>query len=124
MATKETRKSRSRATKKATKKATKSSTKAKGSARSKGAKATTKSAAAKSSKATKNGTKSKSVPTASGGKSKGRERKEIQLLLEKGRLRGFLSYDEINDALPPEMVSSEQIDDLRHAAQRERHQRG
>jgi RNA polymerase primary sigma factor len=43
---------------------------------------------------------------------KGRERKEIQALLERGKSKGFLTYDEVNDALPPEMVSSEQIDDL------------
>ncbi len=43
---------------------------------------------------------------------KGRERKEIQMLLDRGRAKGFLTYDEVNDALPPEMVTSEQIDDL------------
>ena len=47
-----------------------------------------------------------------GGKSKNRERKEVQGLLDKGRSKGFLTYDEVNDALPPEMVTSEQIDDL------------
>ncbi|MBN8609219.1 MAG: RNA polymerase sigma factor RpoD [Deltaproteobacteria bacterium] len=41
-----------------------------------------------------------------------RERKEVQLLLEKGRAKGFLTYDELNEALPPEMVTSDQIDDL------------
>jgi RNA polymerase primary sigma factor len=41
-----------------------------------------------------------------------RERREIQLLLERGRSKGFLTYDEVNDVLPPEMVSSDQIDDL------------
>jgi RNA polymerase primary sigma factor len=39
-------------------------------------------------------------------------RKEIQRLLDFGTERGYLTYDEINDALPPEMVTSEQIDDL------------
>ena len=48
----------------------------------------------------------------SGGRSKGRDRREVQALLEKGRVKGFLTYDEVNDALPPEMVTSEQIDDL------------
>ena len=42
----------------------------------------------------------------------GRERKEVQALLERGRNKGFLTYDELNDALPPEMVTSDQIDDL------------
>ena len=41
-----------------------------------------------------------------------RERKEVQALLEKGKAKGFLTYDELNDALPPEMVTSDQIDDL------------
>ncbi len=43
---------------------------------------------------------------------KGRERKEVQQLVERGRLQGYLTYDEVNDALPPEMVTSDQIDDL------------
>ncbi len=43
---------------------------------------------------------------------RGRERKEVQALLDKGRSKGFLTYDEVNEALPPEMVSSDQIDDL------------
>jgi RNA polymerase primary sigma factor len=42
----------------------------------------------------------------------GRERKEVQALLDRGRSKGFLTYDELNDALPPEMVTSDQIDDL------------
>ena len=40
------------------------------------------------------------------------KRKEVQRLLELGAKRGFLTYDEVNDALTPEMVTSEQIDDL------------
>src|SRR5688500_13091343 len=48
----------------------------------------------------------------SNGKARGRERKEVQQLIEKGRTKGFLTYDEVNDALPPEMVTSDQIDDL------------
>ncbi len=43
---------------------------------------------------------------------KSRERKEVQALIEKGHDKGFLTYDEINEALPPEMVTSDQIDDL------------
>ena len=45
-------------------------------------------------------------------RAKSRERKEVQALLDKGKAKGFLTYDEVNDALPPEMVTSEQIDDL------------
>jgi RNA polymerase primary sigma factor len=40
------------------------------------------------------------------------KRKDVQRLLELGTSRGFLTYDEVNDALTPEMVTSEQIDDL------------
>ena len=40
------------------------------------------------------------------------KRKEIQRLLTVGKQKGFLTYDEVNDALPPEMVTSDQIDDL------------
>ena len=45
-------------------------------------------------------------------KLKGRERKEVQALLERGRMQGHLTYDELNEALPPDMVTSDQIDDL------------
>ncbi len=45
-------------------------------------------------------------------KLKGRERKEVQALLERGRAQGQLTYDELNEALPPDMVTSDQIDDL------------
>jgi RNA polymerase primary sigma factor len=40
------------------------------------------------------------------------KRKEVLRLLEIGTGRGYLTYDEVNDALTPEMVTSEQIDDL------------
>lgn len=42
----------------------------------------------------------------------GKDRKEVQALLERGKARGYLTYDEVNDALPPEMVTSDQIDEL------------
>ncbi len=45
-------------------------------------------------------------------KIRGRERKEVQVLLERGRMQGHLTYDELNEALPPDMVTSDQIDDL------------
>ncbi|MEM9195974.1 MAG: RNA polymerase sigma factor RpoD [Myxococcota bacterium] len=41
-----------------------------------------------------------------------RDRKEVQTLIERGRAKGFLTYDEVNDGLPPEMVNSDQIDEL------------
>jgi RNA polymerase primary sigma factor len=40
------------------------------------------------------------------------ERKEVKDLLEAGRQKGFLTYDEVNDALPSDIVSSDQIDDV------------
>jgi len=43
---------------------------------------------------------------------KGQERKEVQRLIEKGRKQGYLTYDEVNDALPEDVISSEEIDDI------------
>ena len=40
------------------------------------------------------------------------DRKEVKDLLEVGRQKGFLTYDEVNDALPSDIVSSDQIDDV------------
>jgi RNA polymerase primary sigma factor len=40
------------------------------------------------------------------------ERKEVKDLLETGKQKGYLTYDEVNDALPADVVSSDQIDDV------------
>jgi RNA polymerase primary sigma factor len=40
------------------------------------------------------------------------DRSEVKALMERGRDKGFLTYDEVNDALPADIVSSEQIDDV------------
>jgi RNA polymerase primary sigma factor len=40
------------------------------------------------------------------------ERKEVKALMDAGREKGFLTYDEINDALPQDIVSSDQLDDV------------
>jgi RNA polymerase primary sigma factor len=40
------------------------------------------------------------------------DRKEVQVLLDQGRQKGFLTYDEVNEALPDDIISSEQIDDV------------
>ncbi|MFW9897466.1 MAG: RNA polymerase sigma factor region1.1 domain-containing protein, partial [Candidatus Thorarchaeota archaeon] len=32
--------------------------------------------------------------------------------MELGKEKGFLTYDEVNDVLPSDMVSSEQLDDI------------
>ncbi|MDY6848038.1 MAG: RNA polymerase sigma factor RpoD [Thermodesulfobacteriota bacterium] len=37
---------------------------------------------------------------------------EVQQLIDLGREKGFLTYDEVNDLLPADIVSSEQIDDV------------
>ncbi len=37
---------------------------------------------------------------------------EVQQLIELGKEKGFLTYDEVNDVLPSDMVSSEQLDDI------------
>jgi len=43
---------------------------------------------------------------------KERERKEIQHLVDLGKEKGFLTYDEVNEVLPADIVSSDQIDDV------------
>jgi RNA polymerase primary sigma factor len=40
------------------------------------------------------------------------ERSEVKALMERGREKGFLTYNEVNDALPSDIVSSDQIDDV------------
>ncbi|MCK4501392.1 MAG: RNA polymerase sigma factor RpoD, partial [Desulfuromonadales bacterium] len=37
---------------------------------------------------------------------------EIQQLIDMGKEKGFLTYDEVNDMLPANMVSSEQLEDV------------
>jgi len=37
---------------------------------------------------------------------------EIQQLIDMGKDKGFLTYDEVNDMLPANMVSSEQLEDV------------
>ena len=37
---------------------------------------------------------------------------EVKQLIDIGKEKGFLTYDEVNDILPPDIVSSEQIDDV------------
>ncbi|MCK5576365.1 MAG: RNA polymerase sigma factor RpoD, partial [Sphingomonadales bacterium] len=36
---------------------------------------------------------------------------KVKKMVQKGKERGFVTYDELNAALPPEQVSSEQIED-------------
>jgi len=51
-------------------------------------------------------------PTKKGKGNKATERKEVKELIAMGRDKGFLTYDEVNDALPADIVSSDQIDDV------------
>ncbi len=37
---------------------------------------------------------------------------EVQQLIDLGREKGFLTYDDVNDMLPADMVSSDQLDDV------------
>ncbi len=41
-----------------------------------------------------------------------RTRKEVKALMEIGREKGFLTYDEISDALPQDIVETDRIDDV------------
>ena len=45
----------------------------------------------------------------------GRERKEVQQLIDLGKSKGFLTYDEVNDALPADMVAADQVEDVMSA---------
>src|SRR5690606_34680673 len=51
----------------------------------------------------------KSAATA---RSRGKERKEVQSLLERGRVQGYLTYDEVNDVVAADSVTPDRIDDL------------
>ena len=44
--------------------------------------------------------------------SKLEKKKELQKLLAIGKEKGFLTFEEINDALPEEIVESEEIDEV------------
>ncbi|MHC4730983.1 MAG: RNA polymerase sigma factor region1.1 domain-containing protein, partial [Planctomycetota bacterium] len=37
---------------------------------------------------------------------------DVKLLIEEGRKKGFLTYEEINRVLPDDLVSSEKLDAL------------
>ncbi len=52
-----------------------------------------------------------STTPSSNGRPRSRDRKEVQQLLHRGHGKGFLTYDEVNEALPSE-VTSEYIDEL------------
>ena len=37
---------------------------------------------------------------------------QIKYLIVLGKEKGFLTYDEVNDLLPPEMIAGDQIDEV------------
>ena len=39
---------------------------------------------------------------------------QVKQLIDIGKEKGFLTYAEVNDVLPPDMVSPDQIDELMH----------
>ena len=41
-----------------------------------------------------------------------RDRKEVRELIDLGKSKGFLTYDEVNDALPADMVGADQVEDV------------
>ena len=47
----------------------------------------------------------------------------VKKLIARGKERGYVTYDELNAALPPDQVSSELIEDTMADAERDRHQR-
>jgi len=57
--------------------------------------------------------RSESEPVQNG--AHGRDRKEVQQLIDLGKSKGFLTYEEVNDALPPEMVGADQVEDVMSA---------
>jgi RNA polymerase primary sigma factor len=45
-------------------------------------------------------------------KEKNRDRKDVSQLVDNGKSKGFLTYDEVNDAMPAEAVVADQMDDV------------
>ena len=52
------------------------------------------------------------APTAAKAKKKMKDRPEVLKLIAKGREKGFVTYDDVNDSLPDDMSSADDIDDL------------
>jgi RNA polymerase primary sigma factor len=68
---------------------------------------------AESKKGTKAAVATAAAPVTSASTPKGRDRKEVQQLIELGKSKGQLTYDEIHEALPPDAQgSADQIDEL------------
>lgn len=68
---------------------------------------------AETKKGAKGAAAAAAAPAASASAPKGRDRKEVQQLIELGKSKGQLTYDEIHEALPPDAQgSADQIDEL------------
>ena len=66
---------------------------------------------AKKAKGTATKKQSKSVAAKEAKSTKGVTEKAMKALIAQGKKQGFLTYDEINGALPDEMLSGEQMDE-------------
>src|SRR5712692_2185310 len=52
------------------------------------------------------------LPAPSGEKGEKKEIKEVKTLIDLAKKKGYLTYDEVNDMLPADIVSPDQIDDV------------
>ncbi len=52
------------------------------------------------------------MPAPSGEKGEKKEIKEVKTLIDLAKKKGYLTYDEVNDMLPADIVSPDQIDDV------------
>src|SRR5262252_1695335 len=55
------------------------------------------------------------VPAETQNGTHGRDRKEVQQLIDLGKAKGFLTYEEVNDALPADVVAADQVEDVMSA---------
>src|SRR5882757_7984906 len=55
------------------------------------------------------------IPEATQNGTHGRDRKEVQQLIDLGKAKGFLTYEEVNDALPADVVAADQVEDVMSA---------
>ena len=91
--------------------ATKSERKSKGHSASSGASTKTRSKAKGSDAPKAKGRAAKTKETKGKGSNKS-QAKEVQQLIDLGKSKGFLTYEEVNDALPQDVVAPDQIDDV------------
>src|ERR671922_1011708 len=57
-------------------------------------------------------TRTRPGPKESTGMSEEPKLEELDRLISMGKQKGFLTYDEVNDALPSDIVSLDQLDDI------------